>query len=214
VGQADGAEHYSKLEEYTRRHFRVREVAYKWSSQDAKTPDSMPFIGQMTASRKNLLLVTGFNSWGMAAAAYAGRIVADLVTGKESSWAAHFAPRTGSGLLETTKELIAENINVAKYFIGDKLGDTEHKGFDELAPGQAAILKYEGKKVATYRDHSGTLFGVSPVCTHLGCDVHWNSAEKSWDCPCHGSRFDYAGNVLMGPAVKNLERRAVPLGKR
>lgn len=213
VGQADPREHYRLLEEFTRRYFKVKEIPYRWSTQDVRTPDRMPFIGPITSMRKRTHLITGFSAWGMAASAYAGRIVADHITGKPNAWAEHFAPRTGSGFVETAKELVIENANVARHFIGDKLTDTEPLAVEQLPAGEGAILKHDGRKVAAYRDHSGALYGVSPVCTHLGCDVHWNASEKSWDCPCHGSRFDYCGNVLQGPAVKPLERRPLPLSK-
>jgi glycine/D-amino acid oxidase-like deaminating enzyme/nitrite reductase/ring-hydroxylating ferredoxin subunit len=209
VGQQDTAEAFLRLEEYTRLHFDVESIPYQWSTQDGSTPDHMPYIGKISPRAKYAFVITGFGAWGMSTSAYAGRIVADLIENKPNPWADKFDPNRLKGF-ESIKEVVKENLNVAKRFFGDKMTDTEDIDLADLRPGQAAILKAGGEKVAAFRDEQGTLHTVSPICTHLGCDVTWNSAERSWDCPCHGSRFDKDGNVIQGPAIKNLEKKNVP----
>jgi Rieske Fe-S protein len=107
------------------------------------------------------------------------------------------------------KPLIVHNADVAKHFVVDRLSNPDDKPVAELAPGDAAVLKVDGEHLAVYRDGDGDLHAVSATCTHLGCEVRFNGAETSWDCPCHGSRFGVDGEVLEGPAVKPLERHAI-----
>jgi glycine/D-amino acid oxidase-like deaminating enzyme/nitrite reductase/ring-hydroxylating ferredoxin subunit len=208
VGQADTTKSYQDLEAYVREHFKVRSVPYTWSTQDNSTPDSMPYIGKISSGSKNVFVVTGFGAWGMSTSAFAGRIVADLAVGRENQWVETFKPARFKGIA-SAQTLISENVNVAKHLIGDKFTDKEDRHIESLATGEAAILELDGHKVAAFRDDSGQLHAVSPACTHMGCDVAWNSAEQSWDCPCHGSRFDPDGNVIQGPAINNLERKPV-----
>jgi Rieske Fe-S protein len=107
-------------------------------------------------------------------------------------------------------KFVEENAQVGLHFIGDRLTKRGSRPLEDLAPGEGDIVQHAGEKVAGHRRDDGTLVAVSPLCTHLGCQVNWNSAERSWDCPCHGSRFDPDGNVLQGPAVHRLEHK--PLG--
>jgi Rieske Fe-S protein len=102
---------------------------------------------------------------------------------------------------------VKENANVALHFIGDRVTKRGGREAAELAPGEADIARLDGEKVAAFRDDDGTLHAVSPICTHLGCQVNWNSGDRSWDCPCHGSRFSPDGEILHGPAVRPLERK-------
>ncbi len=197
---------YANLENYTRSIFDVESIPYRWSAQDNETPDAMPYIGRITSGSEGCFVITGFNAWGMSTAGFAGRIVADLITGKANEWSEVFDPNRFKGM-ESLKSVVSENVNAVKHLIGDKFSDVEKKEIGSLEPGQAAILKVDGEKVAAFRDSAGVLHSISPICTHIGCDIGWNSAEETWDCPCHGSRFDIDGRVLHGPAVKDLERK-------
>lgn len=205
VGQSDAQEAYANLEDYTRMHFDVQEVPFRWSTQDNMTPDRMPYIGPFGSRSEHGYVVTGFNAWGMTTSAYAGMIVRDMVAGRTNPWAEMFSPGRVKGL-GGAAEVVKENLNVAKHLIGDKLAGPEDRSPEDLRPGEAAMTRLDGRKVAAYRDLNGELHAVSPNCTHMGCTIRWNNAERSWDCPCHGSRFAPDGVVLQGPAVKDLER--------
>lgn len=131
-------------------------------------------------------------------------ILTDLILGRENAWADVFdAARLNLGT--AAKKLVKENANVAKRFVADRLGGLTVGDAAELSRGEGAVVRIDGKKIAAYRDEDGQIHAVSPVCTHLGCLVSFNIAEKTWDCPCHGSRFDPAGRVIQGPAVRDLE---------
>ncbi|MGV3618850.1 MAG: FAD-dependent oxidoreductase [Fimbriimonas sp.] len=208
VGQADSNACFANLEAYVRKHFDVESIPYRWSTQDNKTLDQMPYIGRISGTSDHAFIITGFGGWGMSTAAFAGRIVADLVAERDNPWAETFDPNRWKGI-EGVKTFVKENVNVAKHFVGDKVAHAEDGSPQQLLPGDAAIFRVNGEKVAAYRDLSARLHVVSPICTHMGCDLAWNAAETSWDCPCHGSRFDYEGNVIQGPAVENLERKEI-----
>lgn len=205
VGQADTAACFNSLEAYAMSKFTVKSVPYKWSTQDCMSLDRMPYIGHISSSSKNVFVATGFSGWGMSTSAYAGKIIADLVADRENPWAGTFDPHRWQST-SAIKTFVKENFNVAQRWFGDKIWNQQDADIDALEPGEAAILPLDGEKVAAFRDADGTLHAVSPVCTHLGCDLAWNSAEQSWDCPCHGSRFDFLGQVLQGPAVEDLKK--------
>jgi glycine/D-amino acid oxidase-like deaminating enzyme/nitrite reductase/ring-hydroxylating ferredoxin subunit len=198
----DEGRHYDNLEAWAREHFAVQEVAYRWSAHDYQPADGVPYIGRLHKGTERILVATGFQKWGFSTAGVAARILTDLVAERENAWAELFdasrLPRSGA----TT--VAGENANVARRFVLDRLASFGKPAADALRPGQAAVLRAEGRPVAAYRDEDGRLHAVSARCTHLGCTVAFNEAEKTWDCPCHGSRFDVDGAVLHGPAVHDL----------
>ena len=203
----DTEERYDRLAAWTRERFRVGEVAYRWSTQDYTSTDRVPFVGRFHPGARRLWVATAFGAWGMTNGTMSGLLLADLVTGKENPWAAVYDPNRIGPATETAKRFVRENAAVAKELAGGYLTPGDVASADELAPGEAAVIRHGLAKTATYRDESGTLHAVSARCTHLGCVVGWNAAERSWDCPCHGSRFDVDGAVLDGPAVDPLEPR-------
>jgi glycine/D-amino acid oxidase-like deaminating enzyme/nitrite reductase/ring-hydroxylating ferredoxin subunit len=203
VGQdRDESRHYANLEAWAREHFGVREVAYRWSAQDYQPVDGVPYIGRLGQRSERILVATGFQKWGFTTAGLAGRLLTDVVRGQDNPWAELFdasrMPRSGY------TSLVTENANVAKRFLIDRLAAFRSPGAGQLQPGQAAVLRAGGRPVAAYRDEGGELHTVSATCTHLGCTVAFNEAERTWDCPCHGSRYDVDGEVLHGPAVRAL----------
>jgi Rieske Fe-S protein len=207
VGQGGPtAPRYRALEDFATRHFPVTSIEYRWSSQDNMPVDGVPFIGRLAPFQKRLWVATGFMKWGLTNGTAAGMILTDLIGGRPNPWAELF-DSTRFKPLASAKELVKENANVGVHFVGDHLGRPDVRSVDELAPGQAGIVRRGAGKVAAYREDDGTLHAVSAVCTHLGCQVKWNEAERSWDCPCHGSRFDPTGRVIQGPAVKDLEQK-------
>ena len=207
VGQGgDTRERYERLEAFAREHFDVSSVDYRWSSQDNMTADGVPYVGALTPVSKKVLYATGFAKWGLTNGAAAALMLADRLLGRENPWAKTFDANRLKPLAQV-KDLVSENVNVAMRFFGDRIRTPELRGLDELAAGEGAIVGHGGKKLAAYRHEDGRVSAVSPVCTHLWCQVNWNAAERSWDCPCHGSRFDTEGRVLQGPAVEGLEPR-------
>lgn len=202
----DTRERYAALEEWAGREFEVREIRNRWSAQDYVPADGLPFIGPQTKDSR-IHVATGFKKWGMTNGTVAGMLISDLIAGRPNPWAEVFdATRKKESV--ATREFLEENANVAKRFIGDRIANLRAPEAESLAPGEAGIVRLVGDKVAGYRDEEGILHAVSPKCTHMDCLVQFNTAEKSWDCPCHGSRFTVDGEVIQGPAVEDLERKA------
>jgi glycine/D-amino acid oxidase-like deaminating enzyme/nitrite reductase/ring-hydroxylating ferredoxin subunit len=213
VGQSDGptTERYAELDRFAREHFDVRSIDYRWSTQDNMPVDGVPFVGKATPLSKRHWVATGFLKWGMTNGTVAAMILADRIAGRENPWAALYDSSRVKPLA-SAKELLKENLNVARHFVGDHLSRPDVRHVSELAPGEGGIVRDGTRKLAAYRDEEAKLYVVSSVCTHLGCQVAWNAAERSWDCPCHGSRFHWDGTVLQGPAVKGLDPRSPPAG--
>jgi glycine/D-amino acid oxidase-like deaminating enzyme/nitrite reductase/ring-hydroxylating ferredoxin subunit len=200
----DTAERVARLERWARERFDVRSIEYRWSTQDNMPVDGVPYIGRLAPFQKRLWVATGFMKWGLTNGTAAGMILTDLIAGRDNPWAELFDSTRFKPLASAT-EFVKENVNVGAHFVGDHLAPPDVRSVGSIAPGEAAFVRRGAGKVAAYRDEQGTLHAVSAVCTHLGCQVQWNSAERSWDCPCHGSRFDVDGRVIQGPAVKDLE---------
>ena len=202
VGQDDDtSRRYSALEEWARQTFPVASVEYRWSAQDYASVDGRPFVGRQLP-RSRVFVATGFKKWGMTNGTAAAMIVADAIAGRDNPWAEAF---DASRMKETvTRDFVRENLDVGKRFVGDRLRTLVPPGAEGLEPGEGGIVHVDGEKVAAYRDDDGRLHAVSPVCTHLGCLVSFNTAERTWDCPCHGSRFTVDGSVIQGPATRDL----------
>ena len=205
VGQEEHtSERYESLEAWARLNFDVRSVEHRWSAQDAMTPDGLPYVGPLTLLGDRVLVATGFAKWGMTNATAAAQILRDRLTSRENPLAATFDSNRFDPLA-AGPSLLKENADVALHLVGDRF-ERAHS-VESLAPGEGAIVKTGGKRRAAFRDGQGEVHLLSAACTHLGCEVRFNEAERSWDCPCHGSRFDAGdGRVLEGPAVTALER--------
>ncbi len=133
-------------------------------------------------------------------------LLTDMILGRENPWAELFDPSRFKPVT-STRDFVRENINVAKEFMGDRASVPELDDLAKIPLGGAEVVEWKGEKLAVYKDERGTVHSCSAVCTHMGCLVRWNSAERSWDCPCHGSRFDYDGKVIQGPANQDLEAK-------
>ena len=203
TGQADDQdERYVRLEAWARERFpMMREVGYRWSGQVMETIDGLAFIGPNPLDKPNVFIVTGDSGMGMTHGTIAGILLTDLILGRENRWASLYDPSRKT--LRALGEFAKENLNVAKQY-ADWLtgGDVGSPG--DVSPGTGAVVRRGLSKVAIYRDDSGIVHECSAVCPHLGCIVAWNAAEQTWDCPCHGSRFDRLGTVIGGPANSNL----------
>jgi glycine/D-amino acid oxidase-like deaminating enzyme/nitrite reductase/ring-hydroxylating ferredoxin subunit len=197
-------ERYRRLEQYARARFDVSSIEYRWSTQDNNTVDRVPYIGKLSAGSKNLYVATGFGGWGMTNSHVAAMLLTDMIEGRENPWAEIFDPSRFKPVT-SARDFVGENMNVAKEFMADRIGTPELDDVGEIPAGRGEVVEWKGERIAIYKGDDGRVFSCSAVCTHMGCIVHWNGAEKSWDCPCHGSRFNYDGQVIQGPANKDLE---------
>jgi nitrite reductase/ring-hydroxylating ferredoxin subunit len=202
-----GGDDYAALEGWAAATLPVQAVEAKWSAHDHMPVDGRPFVGRQLPGSA-VLVATGFKKWGMTNGTAAGLMLTNELTGEENPWRIAFdATRQRPPL--TSKDLYKAGANVAHHFVGDRLAAVKAPPLEGLEPGQGGIVRTPaGDKVAAYRDEGGKVHAVSPVCTHMGCLVGFNPAEKTWDCPCHGSRYTVDGEVLEGPATSDLARKA------
>ncbi|OES46528.1 FAD-dependent oxidoreductase [Domibacillus iocasae] len=195
--------HYEELADFADRHFGAKEVLYRWSAQDLITLDRVPYIGR---AHENIYVATGYAKWGMTNGTVAANIITDLIMKRDNRYAELYDPKRMKIKPADMKTFVTENAKVAKELIGGKLKSTTIN-IDALLPGEGGVVMVDGKKTGAYKDEQGHCHLVDTTCTHMGCETTWNDAERSWDCPCHGSRFSYDGEVLEGPAIQPLEKR-------
>lgn len=193
---------YKNLIDFANENFEVEEILYRWSAQDCTTMDYIPFIGSITSKHPNIFIATGYKKWGMTTSTVASMMLKDIITNGKSPWAEVYDPARFT-YASSIWHYIKENLDVAANFISGKLYSGSMD--TEIEKGQAKVMDIDGQKVGAYRDESGKLYLVNTTCTHLGCEVKWNDAERTWDCPCHGSRFSPTGDVIDGPAFDPLE---------
>lgn len=205
TGQADGKieDSFINLENYIKNYYPNAEVKFKWSTEDCITLDKIPYIGEFSNLLPNMYVATGFKKWGMSTAHVAGKIISDLIIGNKNKYAEIYkATRLkpiknikefGNMLKESTYSLLINKIKPAKDV------------YEKIPLGDGGIVEIDGEKIGVYKREDGKVFAVKPYCGHLGCLVSWNNLEKTWDCPCHGSRYDYMGNIITEPTVKRLE---------
>ncbi|WP_341360986.1 FAD-dependent oxidoreductase [Georgenia sp. M64] len=203
----DSAERWVRLEQWAQERFGVTEFRNHWSAQETSTPDHVPFVGFIAPGSHRIYTATGYDGWGMTNGTAAAILIRDLIVGEHNPWAATFDARRAETSLPG-KGFTKHNLHVAKTWVKDRVGGAPTGSLQDLRAGDAAVLDVSGERTAAYRDEQGELHMVSAVCTHMGCDVAWNDGEKSWDCPCHGSRFNYDGAVLHGPATSPLLPRS------
>jgi glycine/D-amino acid oxidase-like deaminating enzyme/nitrite reductase/ring-hydroxylating ferredoxin subunit len=204
TGHDDPEKAFADLENYVRKYYNVSAVKYGWSSQYYVPVDGLPYIGQMPEASAGVYCATGYNGNGMMLGSIAAKILSDLVSGKENKYADVFSPARIKPIAGFT-EFVKENADAAYHFVADrfKIGT---ESLNQLPADSGKVMEVDGKKIAVYRDTAGTVHALNPVCTHAKCIVNWNQEEKSWDCPCHGARYDIDGKVLNGPADKDLQK--------
>jgi glycine/D-amino acid oxidase-like deaminating enzyme/nitrite reductase/ring-hydroxylating ferredoxin subunit len=195
------------LEMQARRHFGEQPVAWRWSAQNYRGADGLPYIGRNAAGA---FIATGFATDGLTWGTVAARVLAEQLAGRTPAFGELVNPKRLSPV-KGAKKILEENVTVMKQLVKDYLTSRQEEKLSELLPGDSAILEAEGETFAAYRAPDGELFAVTNVCPHLGCKVHWNSVETSWDCPCHGSRFRPDGTVIEGPALAPLARKHAPV---
>ena len=208
AGQADDQdERYLRLAAWARERLGMERVVYRWTAMDYYAADRVPYVGRLTRTEPHLHAMTGFSGWGMTGGTVAATIVADDILGNENPWAELYDAKRLTPTASARK-LLVENADSGFRWVADRIGRTAT--VESLGVGEGAVVRVHGRMTAVSRDTAGRLHAVSPVCTHIGCIVHWNHAEKTWDCPCHGSRYDPDGKVLHGPAVRDLDPRPAP----
>ncbi|HKP72575.1 MAG TPA: FAD-dependent oxidoreductase [Pyrinomonadaceae bacterium] len=205
TGQADDAEaRFRRLEEWTRERFpQVQGIEFRWSGQVMEPVDGLAFIGRNPLDSDNVYIATGDSGNGMTHGTIAGMLLTDLITGRPNKWAKIYDPTRKPLSLSAAKDFAEENLNVAAQYT-DLVTPGEVDDVSQIKAGDGAVVRRGLTKVACYRDESGALHERSAICAHLGCVVQWNSLEKTWDCPCHGSRYQKDGHVVNGPAISGL----------
>ena len=202
TGENEEGGSYDELRKVAKRLYPKAKEKYYWSAQDCMTIDGIPYIGRYSSETPNIYVATGFNKWGMTSSMVSAMIISDMILEKENDFSEIFSPRRfdlslsinniANDLIETAKNFIAQKVSIPS-------SEIEH-----IKNGHGGIIEYNGEKVGVYKDKEGKEFFVSTKCTHLGCQLSWNADELTWDCPCHGSRFDYKGRLIGSPATKDL----------
>jgi glycine/D-amino acid oxidase-like deaminating enzyme/nitrite reductase/ring-hydroxylating ferredoxin subunit len=189
---------FNELEAFAREHFGWENGGYRWSNEDYTPADGLPYVGWSGSEDKSLLVATGFDAWGLSNGAAAGLILADLCQGRENVWASTFHASRYS--VEGATKVAGDAMQAVRNLVSDHL----HKPPENTARKEGVVVHIGGRSAGLYKDEEGVLRAVSAVCTHMGCILGWNPVDRTWDCPCHGSRFAADGRVLHGPAIEPL----------
>ena len=201
---------YARLEAFMRERFDLDGAEYRWSTHDYIPVDKLPYIGRLRRGVDNIYVATGFAKWGLTKGTLAAQIISDAILGRENEWAELY-DSTRLDARHSVAQFAKENAGVGLRFFGDRLRPRDgREDVDRLAPGEGTIARVGPKQVAAYRDDDGELHVLSARCTHLGCIVGWNPADRAWECPCHGSRFAADGTLVQGPATADLPRESLP----
>lgn len=202
TGDNEKGSSYEKMRASARELYPNSKEEYYWSAQDCMTIDKIPYIGIYSDETPNVYVATGFNKWGMTSSMVSVMIISDMILGKQNDFSEIFSPKRfdlslsirniANDMAQTTKNFIAQKIRIPSSSI------------EQIQNGHGGIVEYDGQKVGVYKNEEGETFIVSTKCSHLGCELKWNADELTWDCPCHGSRFDYKGRLISSPAVKDL----------
>ena len=200
----DLSKSYKDLENVAKQLDQNAKVKYRWCTEDCISLDKIPYIGEFSSLMPNVYVATGYKKWGITSSNVAANILVDKILGKENPYEEVFSStrlepiknhqEMGNMIKEVTKSLIVEKFKLPKETI------------EAIQKEEGKIVEVEGKKVGIYKDETGTIFAIKPVCSHLGCELSWNNLEKTWDCPCHGSRFTYQGKSIYTPSIHDLER--------
>nr|WP_295926706.1 FAD-dependent oxidoreductase [uncultured Dyadobacter sp.] len=213
TGHGDPEQSFADLIAYTSELYEIDTVVTRWSAQYYVPADGLPYIGHLPGASAGIYAATGFNGNGMILGTVSARVLSDLILTGESEYKDLFDPARIKPIAGFA-EVVKENADVVKKFVGDRFGIDEIGSFSEVPSDSGAIVEYQGEKLAIYRDKQGEVYALDPVCTHAKCIVQWNNAEKSWDCPCHGARFDCQGKVLTGPARADLDKINVTASRK
>lgn len=200
----DTMKHYLALEEFANEVLGIKEYKYRWSAQDMITLDKIPYIGPVTEKNSNIHIATGYRKWGMTNGTQAARVLTDTILGRDNVFRDYYAPQRFDSNPDL-KKFVQINADVAKHLLKGKLEYVGKEPID-VEVDEGAVVMIKGERAGAYRDHDGCLHLVDTTCTHLGCEVEWNHGDRTWDCPCHGSRYSYDGEVIDGPTNKPLKK--------
>jgi glycine/D-amino acid oxidase-like deaminating enzyme/nitrite reductase/ring-hydroxylating ferredoxin subunit len=206
-GTGDTPARFDRLRAWAGTHFPGVDLTYAWATQDNDPTDTVPLVGPLHPGTRHAWVATGFGGWGMSGGIMAGRLLTALITGEQCAWSELYDPRRLRSAVREAPSFLMTQAKVARHFVGDRLRPAEP--VEAIEPGAGAVVRAGADRLAVYRDDGGELHAVSARCTHLGCLVAFNAAERAWECPCHGSRFDTDGKVVQGPATRPLERRDI-----
>ena len=203
AGENEEGGAYEKLRKAAKEFYPNSIEKYHWSAQDCMTLDNIPYIGHYSSKTPDIYVETGFKKWGMTTSMVAAMIISDMILEKENDFSKIFSPGRFD-MSASMKNAANDLIITAKNFIEQRI-DIPEENLESIQNGHGGIIEYKGQKTGVYKDNNGKVFAVSTKCAHLGCELHWNDDELTWDCPCHGSRFDYKGNWIEGPTNKSLD---------
>lgn len=195
---------YNELFNYIKNYYSDCKLIFKWSTEDCVSLDKIPYIGKFSNFMPNVYVATGFKKWGMSTSHIAGKIISDLIIDGKSSYEDVFKATRVEPI--RNKKEFGNIIKQSTYSLFINKPKKSCEEFEDIKLGDGGIVEIDGKKVGVYKREDGEVFAVNPVCKHLGCLLSWNNLEKTWDCPCHGSRYDYMGNMICEPTVKDLDR--------
>lgn len=201
TGQYNPPDAYVRIEDAAKKWYPNAQIKYTWSNQDCMTPDSIPYIGKYSVNTSNIYVATGFNKWGMTSSMVSAMIISDMITGRKNEYDKVFNPRRLmlSGSRKFLKDAAIITINLLKEHM-----KIPHDKLKDIGVGKAGVINDDGERVGVYRETEDKYYFVTTKCPHLGCSLEWNQNELTWDCPCHGSRFDYKGNLITNPAVRDV----------
>ncbi len=200
--EKDLSNSYTRLEKIAREIYPKGEIKYHWNTEDCITLDKIPYIGEFSKVWKNCYVATGFNKWGMTTSKIAADIIIDKIMGFENEYEKVFTA-TRVEPVKNIKE-VGNMVKTSMDALVIKKLEMSKEEVNQTQKGEGKIVEIDGKKVGIYKNEQGEIYKINPVCKHLGCELTWNNLDKTWDCPCHGSRYDYQGNLLYGPSVKDL----------
>lgn len=206
-GTADVEERFARLSSWAEARFAGVALTHRWATQDNDSTDSVPLVGPLRPGSRHTYVATGFGGWGLSGGIMAGTLLSDLIAGRTAEWSGLYDPRRVASVVREGGTFLKHQAKVARHFVGDRVPPLTGLGPDDIARGDGAVVRVGTGQYAVHRDEAGQLHAVSASCTHLGCAVAFNRAEKAWECPCHGSRFAPDGQVLQGPAVRPLKKR-------
>ncbi|WP_100331074.1 FAD-dependent oxidoreductase [Bacillus xiapuensis] len=204
TGKKQGTEeNYQALINFAEKEFGIEQLLHSWSAQDLVTLDNIPYIGRLRKD-ENIYVATGFKKWGMTSSIVSALLLSDLILNKQNRYAELFSPERFTAD-PSIRNFVKQNSDVAGTFIKGKL-DRLFREQEALPPNKGVVINWEGKRAGAFKEEDGTVHIVDTTCTHLGCECEWNEAERTWDCPCHGSRFAVTGEVVEGPAIEPLRK--------
>lgn len=199
----DISDSYANLEAIAKQYYPDCKIKYRWCTEDCISLDKIPYIGEFSNLMQNVYVGTGYKKWGMTSSNVAANIITDKILGKENPYEEVFTS-TRLEPIKNRKELGNMIKEVATSWTVEKIKIPEEK-LKDIEKGTGGFIEFENKKIGVYKEENGNIYLVKPVCSHLGCELTWNNLEKTWDCPCHGSRFTYTGKSIYDPSIKDLE---------